>query len=177
MVCSSQSEADAALPIDEQRDPSFFKMTEFFAEHGIRSANVHTGPTGAPRARSLEMLRDGELDVVLRGLDPCLGSGEGSVVYGLGSDRCVDGLRLQELNPQLAEYFGAEEGVLVTEVLEGSSLGVRAGDVIRSIGGRTVEDAEDVHRILRSYETDEPVEIVVVRRGEPAEVRGTRRRP
>lgn len=134
----------------------------------------HPGPRRDVRIRGLG---DGELDVVLRGLDPCFGGGEGSVLYGLGSDRCVDGLRLQELNPQLAEYFGVEEGVLVTEVLDGSSLGVRAGDVIRSIGGRTVEDAEDVRRILRSYETDEPVEIVVVRRGEPAEVRGTRRRP
>jgi excinuclease UvrABC helicase subunit UvrB len=39
-------------------------MTEFFLQNGIRSANVHTGSTGAPRARSLEKLRDGEIDVV-----------------------------------------------------------------------------------------------------------------
>jgi len=132
------------------------------------------GPLGDLGIRGLG---DGEVDVVLRGLDPCFGGGDGNVVYGLGGDRCVDGLRLQELNPQLAEYFGVGEGVLVTEVLEGTSLGPRAGDVIQSIGGRTVEDTGDVRRILRSYETDEPVEMVVVRRGEQTEVRGMRRQP
>lgn len=134
----------------------------------------HRGPRGDIRIRGLG---EGEFDVLMRGGDPCFGGGEGNVVYGLGADRCVDGVRLQALNPQLAEYFGVQEGVLVTEVLEGSSLGLRAGDVIQAIGGRTIEDAADVRRILGSYETDEAVEITVVRRGERTEVRGTRRRP
>lgn len=147
---------------------------DFEARREWGDAFEHLGPRGDIRIRGLG---EGELDTLVGGLDPCFGTGDGNVFYALGNDRCVDGLRLQELNPQLAEYFGVEEGVLVTEVLERSSLGVRAGDVIRSIGGRTIEDASDVRRILRSYETDEPVEMVVVRRGERTEVRGTRRAP
>jgi superfamily II DNA or RNA helicase/diadenosine tetraphosphate (Ap4A) HIT family hydrolase/HKD family nuclease len=37
---------------------------EFFRRHGIAAAAVHSGPTGAPRARSVEQLRAGELQVI-----------------------------------------------------------------------------------------------------------------
>jgi len=39
-------------------------MADFFRRRGIRAAAVHTGELSAPRARSLEQLRDGELDVI-----------------------------------------------------------------------------------------------------------------
>jgi len=39
-------------------------MAEFFRKNGLRSAAVHSGPQTAPRAKSLEQLRDGELDVI-----------------------------------------------------------------------------------------------------------------
>jgi superfamily II DNA or RNA helicase/diadenosine tetraphosphate (Ap4A) HIT family hydrolase/HKD family nuclease len=37
---------------------------EFFRRHGIAAAAVHSGPTSAPRARSVEQLREGELQVI-----------------------------------------------------------------------------------------------------------------
>jgi Helicase conserved C-terminal domain len=37
---------------------------EFFRHHGIAAAAVHSGPTSAPRARSVEQLRAGELQVI-----------------------------------------------------------------------------------------------------------------
>jgi len=39
-------------------------MADFFRSHGLRVASVHSGPSSAPRAASLEQLRDGELDIV-----------------------------------------------------------------------------------------------------------------
>ncbi len=39
-------------------------MAEFFGRHGIRSVAVHSGPSSAPRVRSLEELERGELQVV-----------------------------------------------------------------------------------------------------------------
>jgi len=45
-----------------QRHADF--MAEFFSEHGIRVAAVHSGPSSAPRALSLARLQAGELDVV-----------------------------------------------------------------------------------------------------------------
>lgn len=120
----------------------------------------------------------GNFRFLVGGGDACFSRGgaeaEGHLFYMGGAD-CVDGVRLQDLNDQLASYFEVEEGVLVTEVLDGATLGLQAGDVIVSIGDRDVEDADDVRRILRSYETDEPLTLGVVRRGEARQIRGTRR--
>lgn len=57
------------------------------------------------------------------------------------------GVTLQELTPQLAAYFGAKDGVLVTSVADGSpaaETGLKAGDVIVSIDDRTVDSVADV---------------------------------
>jgi superfamily II DNA or RNA helicase/HKD family nuclease/diadenosine tetraphosphate (Ap4A) HIT family hydrolase len=45
-----------------QRHADF--MTAFFKESGLRAVAVHSGPTSAPRAASLEQLEAGELDIV-----------------------------------------------------------------------------------------------------------------
>ncbi len=45
-----------------QRHADF--MAEFFSEQGLRAAAVHAGDGSAPRARSLERLEAGELDVI-----------------------------------------------------------------------------------------------------------------
>jgi len=55
------------------------------------------------------------------------------------------GLSLQELTPDLAEYmaFELKKGVLVSGVREGSQAakdGIRTGDIIVAVAGRTVED-------------------------------------
>ncbi len=39
-------------------------MAAFFRERGVRAVAVHSGPTSAPRAASLEQLEAGELDIV-----------------------------------------------------------------------------------------------------------------
>ena len=39
-------------------------MAEFFAEHGVRTRAVHSGPTSAPRRASIDRLRSGELEVL-----------------------------------------------------------------------------------------------------------------
>lgn len=39
-------------------------MADYFRQAGLRAAAVHSGPSSAPRATSLEQLRDGDLDVL-----------------------------------------------------------------------------------------------------------------
>jgi len=39
-------------------------MANFFSEKGLRAASVHSGPSSAPRAKSVEELRDGKLDIL-----------------------------------------------------------------------------------------------------------------
>ncbi|MEZ4422691.1 MAG: PDZ domain-containing protein [Gemmatimonadota bacterium] len=95
------------------------------------------------------------------------GGGPGAFWFGGAA-----GLELHALTPELGRYFGTEEGVLVLDVEDDSSLGLRAGDVILAIGARAVDEPRDVLRVLGSYEDDEPVELEIVRDGERTTVEG-----
>ena len=76
------------------------------------------------------------------------------------------GVRLQSLTEQLAEFFGAQEGVLVSSVEPDSpaaKAGLKAGDVITSINGRTVDSPRDVTQELRDRDEGGEVEIGILR--------------
>ena len=81
-------------------------------------------------------------------------------------DRVTLGVTVTPLTNQLAEYFGVREGALVTAVASGSpaaDAGIRAGDVITAIEGRTVSTAEDVAREVQRAQPAEAVNISVTR--------------
>jgi C-terminal processing protease CtpA/Prc len=89
-------------------------------------------------------------------------------VSGRGGARL--GLRLQELNEDLAEYFKVREGegALVTEVEEdgpAEEAGVKAGDVIVKIDGDEVTEPGDVADILSDRDEGDTVEITLIRKG------------
>ncbi len=73
-------------------------------------------------------------------------------------------LNLVRLNPDLGEYFGTTEGLLVVKAPADSSLPLKSGDVILSIGGRKPTSVEHAMRILRSYDTGETVSIEIMRK-------------
>ena len=73
-------------------------------------------------------------------------------------------LELVSLNPDLGEYFGTKEGVLVVKAPADSSLPLKGGDVITSIGGRKPANPSHAMRILRSYEKGETVSIEILRK-------------
>jgi serine protease Do len=74
------------------------------------------------------------------------------------------GVTTEELTGQLADYFGAKDGVLVTSVAADSAAaraGLKAGDVITSINGSRVGSREDLVRGLRDATSDDvPIGIV-----------------
>ena len=75
------------------------------------------------------------------------------------------GVELEDIEGQLAEYFGVERGVLVTQVREGSpadEAGLRAGDVIVGVDGRESRRSRDIDRLLEDG-SREPVSIEIVR--------------
>jgi len=74
------------------------------------------------------------------------------------------GIELVKLNPDLGDYFGTREGVLVVKAPEDSSLALKGGDVLVSIGGRKPASPEQAMRILRSYDVGETVTIDVLRK-------------
>jgi serine protease Do len=75
------------------------------------------------------------------------------------------GVSIQSLTPDLEEYFGATNGgALVSSVRPDSAAskaGVKAGDVIVSINGRSVRDSDDLVRELEDIDGD--ATIVVLR--------------
>src|SRR5947199_2139997 len=73
-------------------------------------------------------------------------------------------LELVTLNADLGEYFGTKEGVLVVKAPADSSLPLKGGDVITSIGGRKPANPSHAMRILRSYEKGETVSIEILRK-------------
>ena len=74
------------------------------------------------------------------------------------------GLDLVEMNAGLGEYFGIDTGLLVTETPRDSSMPLRAGDVIVTIGGRTPNDEMHAARILGSYAPGETVKFEIMRK-------------
>ncbi len=76
------------------------------------------------------------------------------------------GVRVQEIGPQLAEYFAVENGVLVTSVTEdspGAEAGWNAGDVITSVDDWTIDEVSDLRLRISRVEPGEAFEIAVVR--------------
>lgn len=76
----------------------------------------------------------------------------------------LGGLELTDLSPELGEYFGAKSGVLVLKAPKDSSIGLKAGDVITAIDGRTPTSESQVYRILSSYDAGETAKIEVLRK-------------
>jgi serine protease Do len=77
------------------------------------------------------------------------------------------GLMVENLTPQLGEFFGAKngQGVLVRSVEKGSradKAGFRAGDVIVKINGEPIHDSGDFSHALRSRK-DNTASISVIR--------------
>lgn len=74
------------------------------------------------------------------------------------------GIELVRLNPDLGDYFGAREGVLVVSAPDDSTLALKGGDVITAIGGRKPASPMQAMRILRSYDPGETVTVEVLRK-------------
>ena len=87
----------------------------------------------------------------------------------LTTGRARLGIGAQALTSQLADYFGVEEGVLVTQVEEdsvASTAGLRAGDVITAVDDRDVSDVGELRRRLDRVEPDEEFPLTVTRDGD-----------
>lgn len=91
------------------------------------------------------------------------GNGPGAFTWTIGDD-AWGGIELVSLNPDLGEYFGTREGVLVVRASEDSTLPLKGGDVIMAIGGRKPTSPMHAMRILRSYDEGETVSIDVLRK-------------
>lgn len=72
-------------------------------------------------------------------------------------------LQLAPLNPDLGSYFGISEGVLVIDAPAKNTFGLKGGDVILSVDGRSPRGPSSLLRILRSYDSGESVKLEIMR--------------
>ncbi len=94
--------------------------------------------------------------------------------FGAWQGPATLGVMVQEMTPELTRFFGATDGVLVTRVDAGSPAdraGIRVGDVITLVAGRSVNDGGDLARELRN--ADGEVGITVVRDKRPMTLTAT----
>jgi serine protease Do len=85
------------------------------------------------------------------------------------------GITVEDLSPQLADYFGTKDGVLVKSVNESSAAakaGLKAGDVITSLDGGTINDAADLRRRTQRLESGDEFTLGVVRDKKPLSLKG-----
>jgi hypothetical protein len=75
----------------------------------------------------------------------------------------VSELEMVRVSPELASGLGISEGLLVVDVGRDTALGLRAGDVVVSIGGRRPTSPSHAMRILSTYGADEQISFEVMR--------------
>jgi serine protease Do len=86
------------------------------------------------------------------------------------------GVHVVDMNDDLASYFKTRHGVLVVRVVDGSAAdkaGIKAGDVITGIGGRDVENADELVEAIRGAESGQQIDVHLLRKGDERTVQAT----
>jgi S1-C subfamily serine protease len=86
------------------------------------------------------------------------------------------GASVQELSPDLAEYFGVKSGVLIAAVQKDSAAdkaGLKAGDVITAIDGHRVTSPAELINALPSGDGSHDVNLTVTREKKELKVKAT----
>jgi S1-C subfamily serine protease len=101
-------------------------------------------------------------DRLFRRIGPML-HGDAPRAFGMAFGGPFADLELAPMNPSLGSYFGTSEGVLVVDAPEKNPLGLKGGDVILSVDGRTARGPGSLLRILGSYEEGDVVKLEIMR--------------
>lgn len=129
---------------------------------GLRDFNVHA----IPELRDFELRMPEHFTVTVPRFDA-------DSLPRLLTMRGRLGVGVQEMTDQLAQYFGATDGVLVTSVDDDTpakAAGLRAGDVITKINNEPVRTTSELRRRLDSATGEVAVTIMRDRREETVKV-------
>lgn len=83
--------------------------------------------------------------------------------FGYSFSSVLGSTELAPMNEKLGRYFGTESGVLIIDTDRQNALGLEPGDVVQSIDGRSIENPNELGRVLRSYESGDRISIGLVR--------------
>jgi membrane-associated protease RseP (regulator of RpoE activity) len=95
-----------------------------------------------------------------------LQEGDDSDVLVMPRGRGRLGIGIQDLTPQLEEFFGTDKGVLVTTVQPDSpaaKAGLKAGDVITAVGDAPISSPSDLTRAVRAAAEGSDLSITYMR--------------
>jgi len=81
------------------------------------------------------------------------------------------GVGIQDITPELAEYYGAKDkkGVLVTQVFRGDPAdksGIKTGDVIVAVGGKKISSSRELSSTIANTTVGERTPVSIFRAGE-----------
>ncbi len=130
--------------LELRRDNRPVSVTVVAGESGIESIMARARPLMELGSRMKVPFEGGEMNLLFSGAP-------------------LANLELVKVNPGLAPYFGTSEGILVVDAPDDSVLGLKAGDVILSIGGRKPSSPSHAFRILGTYDAGETVTFDVMR--------------
>jgi S1-C subfamily serine protease len=103
--------------------------------------------------------------------------GDDIVEQMLGGRRGKLGLRYQELDEQLAQYFKVPEGSLLVVHVDAdgpaAKAGVKAGDVLQKLNGKALRRSADLRNEVRDLEAGSEATLTVQREGRAMDVKVT----
>jgi len=182
----TKAEADQSLPglrlveLAAKLEPYDTIAVEYRRDGSRRTASLVTGnepmwefSMGGPDDRTWTM-RARELEPfggLQRGRLHTERLPEGGFLFRFGGP--LANVELAPLNADLGAYFGTTEGVLVINVPEESTLGLKGGDVVLGVDGRKTSSPSGLLRILRSYDPGDSFKLEVMRNKSRQTVTGT----
>jgi serine protease Do len=144
-------------------------------EHEMKNA-FWVSESGDVHAPHVEHFQDGKHNVmVMSGDDEDFTWTSDKMNVFISEDRGYMGVHLDDLNEQMGEYFGVEDGkgALVTEVVEDSpaaAAGLKAGDVIIKVGGMDIDSSNGLHEAMSDTEPEQQMAVKVMRKGNSKDV-------
>lgn len=88
------------------------------------------------------------------------------MTYGYVKGRPFIGISGREISDTLASYYDLPKGIYITDVTAGSGAskaGIKAEDILISLGGKTIETMSDLDKIKETHKPGDIVPITVVR--------------
>jgi hypothetical protein len=147
-------------------DPGDTVKIEYRRGSETKSATLVADESGAFAFGGMGPMMRGDMEMPKMQMPFAFGDGDDHMNMGMGAFCMGDAwceLDLVTLNPDLGDYFGTKDGVLVVKAPADSGLPLKGGDVILSIGGRKPTSPSHAMRILRSYDAGETVSIEIMR--------------
>lgn len=168
VVLRNGKEKKIAVEIGERDDEVAFFGDGDGRFHGRKLKNL------SRKMKDMRWFGDGDHKVMIAPDDDhtnvWIGDHDDVIGALFNSDRGFMGVRLDDLNDQLGDYFGVKDGAgaLVTSVNEDSpaaEAGLKAGDVIVAVGDEDIDSPDALHRVMSDTEPGQEVAVKVVRKG------------